>query len=128
MPDYEKYNVVIDLLGKAQDADRDMRVLSGEQRDFLHLTDGQWEPDVLRRMVKRPRYTIDKTTPLIEETTGRIKKADFGIKVEPIDNIASEESAELIGGLMRNSSNLSGADHIYNQAVTSVVEAGLNGR
>lgn len=127
MPEYGDYNVVIDLLGKAQDADRDMRVLSGEQRDFLHLTDGQWEPDVLRRMVKRPRYTIDKTTPLIEETTGRIKKSDFGIKVEPIDNIASEESAELIGGLMRNSSNLSGADHIYNQAVTSVVEAGLNG-
>ena len=127
MAKYTDYNTVLDLLGKAQDADRDMRVLSGEQRDFLHLTDGQWEPSVWRSRDNRPRYTIDKTTPLIEETTGRIKKSDFGIKVEPVDNLASPETAEVLGGLMRNSSNLSGADHIYNQAVTSVVEAGLDG-
>ena len=127
MPNYENYEDVSALLDQAQDADKDMRDQTREQRDFLHLKDGQWEPDVWSRMRDHPRYTIDKTTPLIEETTGRIKKADFGIKVQPVDNAATEDAADVIAGLIRNISNLSGADHIYNQAVTAVVESGLDG-
>ena len=127
MPNYDDYQVVSKLLGQAQDADKDMRDLVREQRHFLHVKDGQWEPDVWSRMRDHPRYTIDKTTPLIEETTGRIKKSDFGIKVQPVDNAATEDGADIIAGLIRNISNLSGADHIYNQAVTSVVESGLDG-
>lgn len=127
MADYSKHSVVIDLQEKAQAADQDMRDLVREQRDFLHVKDGMWEPDVWRQRDKHPRYTIDKTTPLIEETTGRIKKADFGIKVQPVDSSASEDAADMIAGLIRNSSNLSNADHIFNQAVTHVVESGLDG-
>ena len=127
MPNYSNYDDVSKLLGQSQDADKDMRDQTREQRDFLHIKDGQWEPDVWSRMRDHPRYSIDKTTPLIEETTGRIKKADFGIKVQPVDNAATDEAAEVIAGLIRNISNLSGADHIYNQAVTTVVESGLDG-
>lgn len=128
MPDYTDHSLVIEtLLPAAQDAAKDQRTLVREQRDFLHLKNGQWEQDVWDSRDKRPRYTIDKTTPLIEETTGRIKKADFGIKVQPVDAAATEDGADIISGLMRNSSNISGADHIFNQAVTSVVEAGLDG-
>lgn len=127
MADYSKHSVVVDLQEKAQAADQDMRDLVKEQRDFLHVKDGMWEPDVWRQRDKHPRYTIDKTTPLIEETTGRIKKADFGIKVQPVDSSASEDAADMIAGLIRNSSNLSNADHIFNQAVTHVVESGLDG-
>lgn len=127
MPNYEDHSEVVKLQGMAQDASKFLRELVREQRDFLHIKDGMWDPKALERTKDQPRYTIDKTTPLIEDTTGNIKKADFGIKVQPVDNTANEESAEIIGGLIRNISNISGADHIYNQAVSNVVEAGLDG-
>lgn len=128
MPDYTNHSLVVEtLLPEAQDASSKQRVQVREQRDFLHIKDGQWERDVWKSRDKHPRYTIDKTTPLIEDTTGRIKKADFGIKVQPVDSAATEDVADTIAGLMRNSSNISGADHIFNQAVTSVVESGFDG-
>ena len=127
MPDYSDYNAVIKLQDEAQAAAKSMREQAREQREFLHLRDGQWEPEVWTRMRDHPRYTIDKSTPLIEETTGRIKKSDFGIKVQPVDGTADEDTAETLAGLIRNSSNLSGADHVYNQALTAVVESGLDG-
>lgn len=127
MPDYGNHSKVLILLQKAQDADQLMRAQVREQREFLHLKDGMWEQDVWNSRDNHPRYTIDKTTPLIEETTGRIKKADFGIKVQPVNDTADEDTADILAGLIRNSSNISGADHIFNEAVTQVVESGLNG-
>jgi len=128
MPDYNDHDVIIsDLLPKAQDADKVYRDSSREQRAFLHVPNGMWEQGVWDSKSDQPRYTIDKTTPLIEETTGRIKKSDFGIKVQPVSDTADEDTAETLAGLIRNSSNMSGADHIFNEAVTQVVESGLNG-
>lgn len=127
MPDFEDYTTVSSLLESAQDADTDNRENSRESHDFVDKRDGQWEPTVSANFKDRPRYTLDKTNPIVNQISGRIKQADFGIKVKPAGGEATKDTAELLDGMIRNIQNISNASKVYGAAAKSMITGGIDG-
>ena len=126
MTDFTKHSEVLIDLSAVQDAEVDVREASREAQLFLHKRDGQWETDVLNDP-DRPRYTFDMTGPLIDQIAGEIENADFAIQVLPTGGGASQETAKVLSGLIRNIENVSSADEIYDQSSRYMVESGLDG-
>lgn len=129
MPDYTDFETANEALGKAQDANDNIRDRVREQHDFVDKRDGQWQDDVSRSFEKnqKPRFTFDKATPIVKQISGEMKKADFGIKVLPMDSGADKDIATTINGMIRNIQNISNANHIYNAAGKSMVTGGFDG-
>lgn len=129
MPDYTDYEVVKDLLTKAQDANDNLRDRVREQHDFVDDRDGQWAEDVANTFTThgRPRFTFDKANPIVNQISGEMKKADFGIKVLPSGPGSDKDLAETLNGMVRNIQNISNAKHIYSAAGKSMVTGGFDG-
>ncbi len=129
MPDYTDIEVVVEALGKAQDANDNLRDRVREQHDFIDTRDGQWNDDISRQFIdsKKPRFTFDKATPIVKQISGEMKKADFGIKVLPMDSGADKDLADTLNGMVRNIQTISNATHIYNAAGKSMVTGGFDG-
>ncbi len=129
MPDYTDFEVVVEALGKAQDANDTLRDRVREQHDFIDKRDGQWQDDISQRFIdnKKPRFTFDKATPIVKQISGEMKKADFGIKVLPMDSGADNDLADTMNGMVRNIQAISNAKHTYNAAGKSMVTGGFDG-
>jgi len=126
MPDYSDYNLVIKLLGQAQDAEKDNRGLSQEDHEFVTEVNGQWEQSVFNSFADKPRYTFDQTSPIIDQISGRLKKLNFAISVKPSGVGATKDLAEIRAGLVRNIENVSRAKHIYGMAARNLLTAGAD--
>jgi len=127
MIDYSDIFQVKDQLQKAQDNESDQRQKVREAHAFIDQKDGQWEPEIIRRMEGRPRYTFDKCTPVVDGIAGEIDGADFGIQVKPAGGDATKEIARTYEGLIRNIENISNAEYVYASAGRECVAAGLAG-
>ena len=127
MLDYEDITVVNDQLSQSQDAEHDNREMVREERDFLYLKDGQWEPEVVSRMTGRPRYTFDKCNPVINGIVGEMDAADFDIKIRPSGGDSTKELAKTYDGLIRNIETMSNASRVYGSAGRDMVASGLGG-
>jgi len=129
MPDFNKHSDVLMLIKDAQSVDTDEREQAREARHFLDKRDGQWEPEIWNRYGthKRPRYTLDKCNPIVNQIVGELKKADFAIKISPANSYADDDSSDLIAGMIRNIENLSKASHIYSFAAKNMVGTGIDG-
>jgi len=129
MPDFNEHSDVLMLIKDAQSVDTDEREQAREARNFLDKRDGQWEPEIWRQFgtARRPRYTLDKCNPIVNQITGELKKADFAIKIDPANSYADDESAKLMSGMIRNIENLSKATHIYSYAAKNMVGTGIDG-
>ena len=123
--DYKDHSKVIAALEESQEADRDNREMVREVRTFLHVEDGQWEPDVVQNMSGRPRYTFDMCGELVDDIAGEIEGAQFSISVRPAGGEASEDIAEIYDGVIRNIENMSEATYVYNDNGRRVVESGF---
>ena len=124
---YDDIKKVNELLEESKDAESDLRDMVRECHNFLDKIDGQWEPEIIRKMKGRPRYTFDKCNPVVDGIAGEIEGADFGIRVMPSGGSATKGIAKTYDGLIRNIQTMSNASHVYNSASRSVVEAGLGG-
>src|SRR6185503_13428100 len=96
---------ILCMLSKAQSADADQREQARENEHFIYKADGQWEPSVVKMFSDSPRYTFDKTTPIVDAIAGEILQADFAVKVTPGSGVASKDNAEIYTGLIRNIEN-----------------------
>jgi hypothetical protein len=127
MPDFNNLIEVRELLKKAQDADHDNRERDRDVTHFLEKDDGQWEPDVIQRMLGRPRYTFDKCNPIVDAIAGEIEQADFDIRVRPAGGDATKELAKLYDGIIRNIENMSNAQNtVYGPAARQMVASGFD--
>ena len=70
-------------LQEFQQSDLDQRENARDADRFLLEKDGQWEDNIRRQLdsQKRPRYTFDKVTPIIETMMADIEDMDFGCNV-----------------------------------------------
>ncbi len=129
MPDYENHSDVVLLLGRAQDADEDLREAARDAKLFTCKRDGQWEPYWWDQhgINERPRYTFDMTTPIINQICGEMEKSDFNIQVRPSGGEATKDIARTYDGLIRNIETISNATAIYNAAGRSMITGGLDG-
>ena len=127
MIDYESHNVVVSLLETTQDDSKDQREQAREAHLFVDKRDGQWEPHWWDSCSDQPRYTFDMAGQVVDQISGDIRNADFGIKVDPAGGEATKEDAQLLDGLIRNIQNISNAENIFNMAARDMVTSGISG-
>ena len=81
--DFDDHGWMLKQLRKAQEAETDSRNWAREAELFIAKRDGQWEPHLVQQNSKKPRYTFDQVSPIIEQIAGPMERADFDIKVSP---------------------------------------------
>lgn len=127
MIDFNDYKKVLSELETSQGSSEDMYDQVRECQYFLEKDDGQWEPEIISRLGKRPRYTDDRCNPLVDAIAGEMEQNEYSIKITPTGGRASNDTAETLEGLIKNIENISGASLIYSAISRSLVGAGLGG-
>jgi len=124
---FNDLNTVLSMLKDAQKSDNDLRAHSREAHHFIDKRDGQWEPGLIKQFKNRPRYTFDKTGPIVDQIAGEMENADFTLRVRPSGGDASKDNAKIFDGLIRNIRNISNAERTFEQAGRSMVTCGVDG-
>lgn len=115
-----------DRLDESQDGSDFNRENYYEDTKFARLAD-QWPPKIrkLREQEGRPALTINKMPSFIHAVVNESRQNKPGIKVSPVDNGADEETAEVIGGLIRSIERNSNAATAYDNAIDNAVTGGF---
>lgn len=110
----------------AQDAENDNRICGEEDIRFARHEE-QWPLNIYNQRVKdgRPVLTISKMNSFIRQVVNDARQNKPSIKVHPADSNADPETAEVIGGLIRNIEYSSNADVAYDTAIESAVAGGF---
>ena len=125
---YEDHKTVLRCLEMDQEPDQDNRQKVKEARIFLNKRNGQWEEGWWNTSDGKPRYTFDKTNPVVEQICSYIEKQDFAINVQPGDGETSEDDADLMAGIVRSIENNSQAKTmVYTPAGRGLVSGGIDG-
>jgi len=127
MADFTDHGKVLIMVEKAQDSEMDIREISRECDRFIDLPDGQWDPDIARRMDDRPRMTFDEVSGIVDDIAGDLEETEFAIKISPSSGDASEETADIMSGLIREIENRSNAKNVYSSAGRGIVTRGIDG-
>jgi len=115
-----------DHMSEAIDADRENREHALD--DLRHLIgEGQWPENVRveREQNNRPCLTINRLPQFLRQVTGDIRRLNPSIDVLPGDDMASDDVAEIIEGLVRQIEYKSGATNIYEGAAESAAACGM---
>lgn len=115
-------------LKRWQSSDLDQRNQARKADSFLLDKDGQWEPRIASALdaQRRPRYTFDKVTPIIETMMADIENMEFGCNVKPDGNGADKEIAETYEGMIRAIQNMSRADSVFRKSTRRVMRRGFD--
>lgn len=111
---------------KAQNDNHDYRELSREDDHFCLDKDGMWQDSVAAKMGNRPRFTFDKTNPLIEDIMAEVEGMDFGARVRPAGGGASKETAEAMAGIIRYIENLSDVPTLLRNVTRRQIRRGID--
>lgn len=87
--------------------------------------DAQWDSKDIseRKRTGRPSLTVDQLTQFIHQVVNDIRMNTPSINIIPADGEASQETAEMIKGLVRNIEYVSNADDAYDTGVMNSVKA-----
>lgn len=115
MIDFSEHNDVIAALKTAQEVEHDRREKMRECINFVTKENGQWEDHILEKFenYKRPRYTFDITKTIVNKYYGEMTQNDFNIRVTPMGQGSSKETAQLCAGLVKNTESISRATNVY---------------
>ncbi len=115
-------------LKDSQESDSDQRDNSRESDRFLLEKDGQWEENIRRQLdsQKRPRYTFDKVTPVIESMMADIEDMDFGCNVKPAGSGADKDLALTYEGMIRTIQNMSRSDSLFRDSCRRLMRRGFD--
>ena len=118
----------LNQLSDFQQSDLDQRQQARECDRFLLDKDGQWEETVARSLdsQKRPRYTFDQVTPVIENIMADIEDMEFGSNVKPASGEATKELAKTYEGMVRSIEADSDATSIYRNACRRLIRRGFD--
>jgi hypothetical protein len=86
----------------------------------------QWPEAIKKQRAEdnRPCLVIDRLKPQLKQVTNAQKAMRPAVQVNPVDNGADPETAEVFQGLVRHIENQSDADDAYDQAGKDQVEIG----
>ena len=109
---------------RAITADQEERDLALEDLNFKN--GDQWDEAVKkeRQAADRPCLTTNRLPGFSDLVTGQIMMNTIGIKVRPVDGDSDPETADIMGGIIRNIESISSANTIYNECVDSSVNCG----
>lgn len=124
------------ILKEARDAFREIDAKEKTNRadaladiKFARMSE-QW-PESIRKQREtdpagpRPCLTINKLAPVIRQVVNDARQNRPAISVHPADDKADPETAEVIGGLIRNIEQSSNADVAYDTGVEHAVSGGF---
>jgi hypothetical protein len=99
-----------------------------EMIDDLYFGQGinQW-PDsvrVARENDKRPCLRINKMPQFVDRVLGDLRQSRPTIKARPFDDRADKDTAEIIGGIIRNIEQQSDAEIVYDSGAEAMVRCG----
>lgn len=103
------------------------RTLAVEDNRFCNDHDGMWDDDAKANRKDRPRLTINRVAPAIDQVVGDQRQNRTSIKVRPASGDAEKDIAEIYNGLIRNIENQSQAENCYDGAFTEAVTGGYGG-
>jgi hypothetical protein len=97
------------------------------REDYAFLAGQQW-PDAVeaqRTADGRPCLTINQLPQFVRQVVNEERQNRPAITVQPVDDQADVETAEVIEGLLRQIQNASNADIAYDTAIESVTACGI---
>lgn len=116
----------LDAFAECEEADRHNFQAGEDDIRFARLEE-QWPEGirVQRQREGRPCLVINKLPAFIRQVVNDSRQNKPAIKVQPQDDGADEDTADLISGLIRNIETTSDADVAYDTAVESAVTNGF---
>ena len=110
---------------EAYDADEENMRLA---EDDLWFASGkrQWDEAAKkeREDAGRPCPVVNRMPQFVRQVTGDIRQTNPAIEIKPGDSEATEDGAELVGGLVRQIEYESGATNIYEAAAENAAQCG----
>ncbi|MHC1629217.1 MAG: portal protein, partial [Candidatus Nezhaarchaeales archaeon] len=123
----ELHAEAIQRFTEIQDREQSQRSLAIEDALFAHSEDGMWGERETSSRKDRPRYTINRVSPAIDQICGDQKQNRTSIKVRAADGEASKDVAKVYDGLIRSIESLSQAENCYDGAFEEAVTGGYGG-
>lgn len=125
--DFEDHANVLIMIKEAQEPEEFRRDKVQEQKEFMLIS--QWDSDIAKAFdgAKRYRGEFDQISPINDQISGEMTNSEFAISVSPAGGGATEDTADIYAGIIRNIENISDASNLYSQIGDSVVMAGLDG-
>ena len=110
----------------ASEAESEQRKASLDDLKFVKLSE-QWDDAAItaRRAEGRPCLTFNKLPSFVKQVVNDARMNRPQIKVRPIGDGASKDTAEVLNGLIRNIESQSRADIAYDTAIDFAVTMGL---
>lgn len=114
-----------DRINEAHTADLDNR--DRAEQDFRFLIGEQWPEDVKaeRDAENKPCLTINGLPQFVRQVTGQVRSMNPAIKVMAADGEASEETAEIYEGLIRQIEYKADATSIYEETAATAAACGM---
>jgi len=126
--DFEDHSNVLIMVKETQEPEEFRRQKVQEQKEFILIS--MWDNDRINSAFdedNRYRGEFDQISPILDQISGEMTSSEFAISVAPAGGGATEDTADIYAGLIRNIENISNADTLYSQIGESVVMAGLDG-
>lgn len=124
---FEDHANVLLMVSEAQEPEQYRRELVQAQKEFI--LEDMWDSDIAGAFDGAGRYRgeFDQISPINDQISGEMSNSEFAISVSPAGGGATEDTADIYAGLIRNIENISDASMLYSQLGDSVVMAGLDG-
>lgn len=124
--DKDEIKEALEAFKQAVDAEADNRKCALDDLKFARLGE-QW-PDAVKRQRElegRPCLTNNRLPSFIRQVVNDSRMNKPQIRIHPVDSYADPDTAEVIGGLIRNIEYASNADVAYDTAIESAVSMGF---
>jgi len=107
--------------------DRDQRQLSIQDMRFAHVAGAQWDDDARTKRANRPKFTINRIEPAIDQVVGNQRQNRTSIKIRPVSGGADEKTADIFNGIIRNIESVSKSSNAYDSAFDEALAGGFGG-
>lgn len=125
LSDEEIINIAKERFRLCQEAESENR--SEELDDQKFMIGDQWPSNIKadREQDRRPCLTINRIPQFVRQVTNDQRQNRPSIKINPVDDGASKETAKVLEGMVRHIEYNSHADIAYDTAFESAVKSGI---
>jgi hypothetical protein len=118
--------VALEQFADSEEGSEENRESYHEDTKFARMAE-QWPDAIKKQRVQeaRPVLTINKLPTFIRSVVNESRQNKPSIKISPVDNMADEDTAEVISGLVRSIERNSNAEIAYDTAIDNSVTGGF---
>ena len=113
--------------GESFAAERNQRELCIDDMRFAFVPGEQWNDVANQQRSNRPRFEVNKIAPMVNQVIGDQRQNRIKIKVRASKGEASNDTAKVLGGLIRNIEDTSNFKDIKDTAFKEIVSGGMGG-